>query len=165
MADDNEQMRVLTFDKQRRAPGPFLFPHQDDPSRPIPKVNNALDRALKASGVRRFRLYDLRHTFATRAAMAGVDLVTFTAILGHSRIQMVLRYAHPTEEHQASAMKRAEQFNATKQMAEYDRLAGAGSIRCPTRCYYNSYSSGECDRASMEVVQKIGGAGRNRTDV
>jgi integrase len=106
------------------ATGPYLFPHSADPNRPMPKVNNAHDRALKASGVRQFRLYDLRHTFATRAAMAGVDLVTLAAMLGHSRIQMVLRYAHPTEEHQANAMKRLEQFNATKQMAEYDRLAG-----------------------------------------
>lgn len=37
--------------------------------------------------------------------MAGIDLVTLAAMLGHSRIQMVLRYAHPTEEHQFAAMK------------------------------------------------------------
>jgi len=34
---------------------------------------------------------------------AGVDLVTLAAMLGHSRIQMVLRYAHPTEEHRRLA--------------------------------------------------------------
>jgi hypothetical protein len=39
--------------------------------------------------------------------MAGVDLIPLVAMLGHSRIQMVLRYAHPTQEHQASAMKTA----------------------------------------------------------
>jgi site-specific recombinase XerD len=55
--------------------------------------------------------------------MAGVDLVTLAAMLGHSRIQMVMRYAHPTEEHQANAMKRLEQFNAAAQMSEYERLA------------------------------------------
>lgn len=43
----------------------------------------------------RFRLYDLRHTWATRAAEAGVDLVTLAALLGHSKIVMVMRYAHP----------------------------------------------------------------------
>jgi integrase len=102
-----EAVRVLTM-RVAGAKGPYLFPHHDDPSRPIPKVNNAHDRALKGSGLRPFRLYDLRHTFATRAAMAGVDLVTLAAMLGHSRIQMVLRYAHPTEEHQANAMKRLE---------------------------------------------------------
>jgi site-specific recombinase XerD len=42
--------------------------------------------------------------------MAGVDLVTLAAMLGHSRIQMVLRYAHPTEEHQFQAMKKVQDF-------------------------------------------------------
>ena len=119
-----EAARVLGL-RVAGAMGLYLFPHKDDPGRPIPKVNNAHDRALRASGVRPFRLYDLRHTFATRAAMAGVDLVTLAAMLGHSRIQMVLRYAHPTEEHQANAMKRLEQFNTTKQMAEYERMTAA----------------------------------------
>src|SRR5262249_27050097 len=41
--------------------------------------------------------YDLRHTWATRAAEAGIDLVTLAAMLGHSKINMVLRYAHPTQ--------------------------------------------------------------------
>jgi integrase len=64
------------------------------------------------SGVRSFRRYDLRHTWATQAAMAGVDLVTLAALLGHSRVQMVMRYAHPTEEHQFNAMKKVEAFVA-----------------------------------------------------
>lgn len=76
------------------------------------KVNNAHTATLTRSGVRRFRLYDLRHTWATRAAMAGVDLVTLAAMLGHSRVQMVMRYAHPTEEHQFNAMKKVQTFVA-----------------------------------------------------
>ena len=55
--------------------GPYRFPCESDSSRPIPKVNNAHDRAVKASKVAPFRLYDLRHTWATRAAMSGIDLV------------------------------------------------------------------------------------------
>jgi hypothetical protein len=52
--------------------------------------------------------------------MSGIDLVTLAAMLGHSRIQMVLRYAHPTAEHQVSAMRRLEEFNGAKQIAEYE---------------------------------------------
>ena len=62
------------------------------------KFNNAHQGALKSSKLPYFRLYDLRHTSATRAAMSGIDLVTLAGPLGHSRIQMVLRYAHPTEQ-------------------------------------------------------------------
>jgi integrase len=104
--------------------GPYCFPCESDPSRPIPKVNNAHDRAVKASKVAPFRLYDLRHTWATRAAMSGIDLVTLASMLGHSRIQMVLRYAHPTQDHQTKAMERLEQFNAMQQIGEFERQEG-----------------------------------------
>jgi hypothetical protein len=60
---------------------------------------------VKASRVTPFRLYDLRHTWATRAAMSGIDLVTLASMLRHSRIRMVLRYAHPTQDHQTKAME------------------------------------------------------------
>jgi uncharacterized GH25 family protein len=52
--------------------------------------------------------------------MSGIDLVTLAATLGHSRIQMVLRYAHPTEGHQTEAMKKLEEFNLLRQMAEVE---------------------------------------------
>ena len=100
---------------------PYLFACESDPARPVPKVNHAHDRAVKVSGIAPVRLYDLRHTWATRAAMSGIDLVTLAAMLGHSRIQMVLRYAHPTQEHQAKAMKKLEDFNAHQQIGEFER--------------------------------------------
>jgi integrase len=96
--------------------GPFLFPCETDATRPVPKVNNAHDRAVKVSKVAKFRLYDLRHTWASRAAESGIDLVTLAALLGHAKIQMVLRYAHPSQEHQARSVERLEQFNAARQM-------------------------------------------------
>jgi integrase len=105
-----------------RAGGRYLFPHEKDVNRPMLKVNNGHDGAIKRSGVSRFRLYDLRHTWATRAAMSGIDLVTLAAMLGHSRIQMVLRYAHPTQQHQAQAMRNLEEFNAAKQVAEFEAM-------------------------------------------
>ncbi len=92
--------------------GDYLFPGRGVSDAPIIKVNNAHTATVKRSGVRPFRLYDLRHTWATRAAMAGVDLVTLAAMIGHSRIQMVLRYAHPTEEHQFNAMLKLQKFVA-----------------------------------------------------
>ncbi|MBS1793998.1 MAG: tyrosine-type recombinase/integrase [Acidobacteria bacterium] len=57
-----------------------------------------------------FRLYDLRHTFATWACEAGIDLVTLKDLLGHSRLEMVLRYSHPTEKHRFDAIKKIEAY-------------------------------------------------------
>lgn len=89
-------------------------PGQGVGDQPLVKVNNAHTATVTRSSVNHFRLYDLRHTWATRAAMAGIDLVTLAAMLGHSRIQMVMRYAHPTEEHQFNAMKKIEAYRTAK---------------------------------------------------
>ena len=78
---------------------PYLFPCDADSKRPLPGIQSAHARALSVSGVAAFRPYDLRHTWATRAAEAEIDLVTLASMLGHSRIQMVLRYAHPMQAH------------------------------------------------------------------
>jgi integrase len=110
---------------------PFLFPCETDAARPVPKMNNAHDRAVRDSKVSPFRLYDLRHTWATRAAEAGIDLVTLAALLGHSKIQMVLRYAHPTQQHQTQAVERLERFVEARQMQALlpKREAPAGMIQ------------------------------------
>jgi integrase len=91
--------------------GQFLFPGRTEDA-PIVKVNAAHTSAVKRSKVKHFRLYDLRHSWATRMVQAGVDLVTLAAMLGHSRIEMVLRYAHPTEEHQFAAMEKMQRAKA-----------------------------------------------------
>jgi integrase len=87
--------------------GEYLFPGRVE-SKPIVKVNAAHTSAIKRSKVKPFTLYSLRHTWATRATESGVDLVTLAAMLGHSKIAMVLRYAHPTQEHQFAAMRKMQ---------------------------------------------------------
>jgi len=111
--------------------GRYVFPCETDPARPVPKVNNAHDRAVRESRVAPFRLYDLRHTWSTRAAMSGIDLVTLAAMLGHSRIQIVLRYAHPTQEHQTQAMQCLERFVSEQKIAvaEQNSLAASRAIQ------------------------------------
>ena len=96
---------------------PYVFPCETDSNRPLPKVNNAHDRAVRDSGVPHFKLYAARHTVGTRAAEAGIDLLTLAALLGHSRITLVQRYAHIGQAHQSSAMLILAAHNA-KQSAK-----------------------------------------------
>ncbi|HNG51824.1 MAG TPA: tyrosine-type recombinase/integrase, partial [Nitrospira sp.] len=42
--------------------------------------------------------HDLRHTFATRLAQAGVDLYKVQRLLGHKTAAMTQRYAHHSPE-------------------------------------------------------------------
>ncbi len=85
-----------------------LFPQGD---KDFSKPTDSLDKQhLTTIGNLRmkFRLYDCRHTFATRAVENGVDLVVLALILGHSSLRMVMRYSHPSESFKADAIKRME---------------------------------------------------------
>jgi len=63
-------------------------------------------RALKESGVRRFVLYSLRHTFLTRLAESGCDTWTLARIAGWSDISISKRYVHPSDDAVLSALSR-----------------------------------------------------------
>jgi integrase len=64
-----------------------------------------------------FRLYDLRHTFGSRMAMAGVDLATLKELMGHSHISMTMRYVHPTPEHKRAAMEKLSSHKNSHRVA------------------------------------------------
>ncbi len=51
-------------------------------------------RALEKAGIEEFSWHCLRHTFASRLVMAGVPLAVVSNYMGHSGIQMTMRYSH-----------------------------------------------------------------------
>lgn len=53
----------------------------------------AFQRALKRARVRRVRFHDLRHTFGTRMAAAGVPMRTLQEWMGHRDLRTTLIYA------------------------------------------------------------------------
>ena len=57
-------------------------------------LERAFTNALKKAKIENFRFHDLRHTFASRLAMAGKDLYLIQKLLGHREPRMVQRYAH-----------------------------------------------------------------------
>ena len=49
--------------------------------------------------------HTLRHTFASRLAIAGIGLRTIQELGGWKEIRMVLRYAHLSDQHKADAVE------------------------------------------------------------
>lgn len=65
-------------------------------------------RARDSAKLRPLRFHDLRHTYGSLLAAAGIDLVSIQAVMGHSALSTTSRYLHarPVSE-QAEAFTRA----------------------------------------------------------
>jgi integrase len=50
--------------------------------------------ALRDAGIQDFRFHDLRHTYASWAAQAGMDIRRLQRLLGHKTLAMTQRYSH-----------------------------------------------------------------------
>ncbi|MGB8803247.1 MAG: tyrosine-type recombinase/integrase [Candidatus Acidiferrales bacterium] len=113
MTDDALSLLKPRANKAMKLATPYLFPSRHDIQRPIGSVKKAHSAAVRRAKIQRyFRLYDLRHTFATRAVDAGTDLPTLSSLLGHASILMTMRYVHPAAEQKKTAMEKFEKFSA-----------------------------------------------------
>jgi integrase len=71
---------------------------------PLDGIKTAWLGVAKAAKLKEFTFHDLRHTFASKLVMRGVDLNTVRELLGHADITMTLRYAHLAPAHNAAAV-------------------------------------------------------------
>jgi integrase len=76
------------------------------PAFPMPNWRKRWERTRTAAGIANYRWHDHRHTFASWARMAGVDIADIADAMFHSSIQMTTRYAHITPEHASTAWSR-----------------------------------------------------------
>jgi integrase len=67
--------------------------------KPFADVQSAWQQVRDAAGLKDFRLHDLRHTFASHAAMSKESLPMIGKLLGHSCIKSTARYAHLDDAH------------------------------------------------------------------
>ena len=94
------------LDRQPRAGSIHVFPSSLDPTRPISSALPLWYEARRRAGIEDCRLHDLRHTFASQAALAGVPLPVIARLLGHRRPRMTLRYAHVGDRETEAAAER-----------------------------------------------------------
>jgi integrase len=77
---------------------------------PYRSFRTAFELVVRKAKLADSTFHDLRHTFASRLVMSGVDLPTVKDLMGHKNITMTLRYAHLSSEHKRSAVGKLEAF-------------------------------------------------------
>ena len=63
------------------------------------KVDKVWKQCCKEAGIAKIRWHDLRHTFASRMVMAGVNILTVSKLLRHADVKITMRYAHLAPEY------------------------------------------------------------------
>lgn len=89
---NSEAMDVLRRWKKQHGGSGLVFPSASGAR--FNNINKAWAGIITAAKLPDFNFHDLRHDFASKLVMAGVDLNTVRALLGHADIKMTLRYAH-----------------------------------------------------------------------
>jgi integrase len=85
----------------------LIFPRDDDPTRPRADFRSAVEGACRRAGLPTIHPHGLRHTWATRLAMAGVDRRTLMELGGWTDSRMLDEvYAHAPDAHRAQVMAR-----------------------------------------------------------
>ena len=98
-----EAKTVLSSWKDESDSEKLVFPSQVTGSK-FDNINKSWRQIVIDANLDDFRFHDLRHTFASKLVMRGVDLNTLRDLLGHRDIKMTLRYAHLAPAHKAAAV-------------------------------------------------------------
>jgi integrase len=94
--------RLGQYDSEWVFPAPTMSGHAEPST-----IRDHHDKAVAASGVAPFVVYDLRHTCLTRWA-PHMDPYTLKYLAGHSSFATTARYIHPQKETVLTAMDRVE---------------------------------------------------------
>ena len=81
------------------------------------ELEPAHQKALRKSAIEpSFRLYDLRHTYGTRAIEAGIDVFSVAKLMGHADLSTTQRYVHLSKGHLEDAQKKIERFRVRQRI-------------------------------------------------
>jgi integrase len=101
--------RLLELHEQEHGewifPSPRRFQAQGQPERHVADVKNSFRRAVRLAGIKRITFHQLRHTFCSRLADAGVSMPVIQKLAGHASITMTSRYTHPEDELKKQAVE------------------------------------------------------------
>jgi integrase len=102
----NAPLRAALTRHRQAAPegAEWVFARRD--GAPYRSIRTTFRTACKRAGLADVTPHVLRHTFASRLAMAGVDPHTMMELGGWASLEMVQRYTHLSPTHKAEAVER-----------------------------------------------------------
>lgn len=108
--------------------GEHIFPlrigNGHDWTRPMNELEPAHLKALRESKISpSFRVYDMRHTYGTRAVEGGTDPLTLMRLMGHADLKTTSRYVHLSKAHLGEAQKRIERYRVEREIAEAEAMS------------------------------------------
>ncbi len=77
---------------------------------PVMHNHRWFETVIRKVAIPEFTWHCLRHTFASRLVMAGVDIRTVAELTGHKTLQMTMRYAHLSPGHNTAAVANLDKF-------------------------------------------------------
>lgn len=107
----NSQLREALLASKVGAKSEWIFPSPDrfqekaESERHLADVKKAFHRAVKLADIAHITFHQLRHTFCTRLANAGVPLPVIQDLAGHASIVMTRRYTHPSNDLKQKAVE------------------------------------------------------------
>ncbi len=128
----NDRVMEILRGLPSRLKSEWVFPSEtgETPLNPNNFINRVFNPALSEAKpeISDFHWHDLRHTFASRLTMAGVDLRTVQQLMRHKTIAMTLRYSHLSPTHTLEAVNKlclTNQAGSTRtSTGKNEKLAG-----------------------------------------
>ena len=118
----NSTIRAALGAMKRGGPDDYLFAKPDGER--YKSIRTAFNNAVSRAKLKGVTVHVLRHTFASRLVMTGVDLPTVQKLGGWKTLDMVLRYAHLSPSHlEAAVEKIAGKFTSEFTQAKNEAVA------------------------------------------
>ncbi|MHC4357711.1 MAG: tyrosine-type recombinase/integrase [Planctomycetota bacterium] len=102
----NETVRATLEELPHGPDSRFVFANRKGD--PYKSVNTSFPKALERAGIADATFHDLRHTAGSWMRMDGADLADIREVLGHSRMEMTLRYSHLGPSHKKRAVQKLD---------------------------------------------------------
>jgi len=113
-----EGIRKTLSSRPRRLGSDFIFWGRVQEKRDHTGMRETFINLLQRAGIEDFTFHDLRHTFASHLAMAGVPLHTIGQLLGHKTPGMTMRYAHLAPGYLKSAVGSLPAWETSTKLAQ-----------------------------------------------